>query len=219
MATMRRSTPPSSRPDRKRQQQVDEQGADQHLAERANCEDEAVVGEGERLQEAAEADRDHQRADVACGTSSPGVEPCSRESPADPERERRIGAPVDVVPAVEDDQERADPHQEGERRLGRSARGRGCSSQQGGEAVPVSSPLGMKPRAPAGTDRLAEIGRVMAGGEHDLRRLAVPLRARRLGDLEPVDVGQPYVEQDQIGAQLAGRRRAAAPSSASPTTS
>ena len=43
-------------------------------------------GQGQRLQEAAEADRGHEQTDVVSGTPSPDIQPGACESPADPER-------------------------------------------------------------------------------------------------------------------------------------
>src|SRR5439155_8747093 len=120
---------------------------DQHFAERADCVDEAVVGEGERLPEAAEADRDHQRTDVVSGTSSPDVEPGGGESPADPERQRRIGAPVDVVPAVEDDHDGSDAEHESNDGNSDQGSARAAHLMSKLIASALSSPLGMKPRA------------------------------------------------------------------------
>ena len=78
--------------------------------------------------------------------------------------------------------------------------------------------MGTKPRAP-----LLSI----SGPKSDPSRLEVSTiagRRRRLaqprGDLEPVEVGELDVEQDEVRAEApAPRRRADAPSAASPTTS
>jgi hypothetical protein len=46
VSTIASSRASTAAPGRKRQEQVDEQGVDQHLAERSDREDDAVIGEG-----------------------------------------------------------------------------------------------------------------------------------------------------------------------------
>ena len=127
---------------------MDEKGVNQHPSKRTDREDDAAVGEGQRFQEPAEADCGHQRTYVVSGTSSPDVEPGAYESPANPERERRIRAAVGVVLAVNDDQEDADPDykcEDGKSDLGPAKVGHLSSEVI---APALSSLLGMKPRAP-----------------------------------------------------------------------
>ena len=153
---------------------------------------------GERLQEASEADCDHQQAHVASGTSARGIEPGAYEPPAGSECQGRIGTSVDVVLAVDDHQERADPDGNCGEPDQRAARVGHLISKVMASAL--SSLLGMKPCAGQAIDFVAEVGSVTARSEDDRGRRAVC--GKPLGDLEAVEIGQPDIQQHHLGLQF-----------------
>ena len=68
-------------------------------------------------------------------------------------------------------------------------------------AIPAaeSSALGRNPEAGARREAGTVVAAVPAGGQHDRRGVLVA--GELLGDLEPVEVGQLHVQQDEVGAQ------------------
>ena len=69
-------------------------------------------------------------------------------------------------------------------------------------AIPAaeSSALGRNPEARARREAGTVVAAVPAGGEHDGRRVLVA--GELLADLEPVEIGELHVQQDEVGAQL-----------------
>ena len=70
-------------------------------------------------------------------------------------------------------------------------------------AIPAaeSSALGRNPEAAARREAGTVVAAVPAGGQHDRRGVLVA--GELLADLEPVEVGELHVQQDEVGAQLA----------------